>query len=107
MSRRKLVLVAVTFSILGLGLGAAGMFFLSSSVLTYANNAGNLADATVDVSLLERLDEEKIAAAREILEIRLKGSLLALRADLESLSRAQLDSLRKIEARSARFVDKD
>ena len=91
-------------ALVGIVVGAFGMYILSTSVFGYGNSARHIADATTDVAALEQLAANQPDAVQGILKARLNGAMIALHADMEKLTSEQLADVNRLEQRAKPFI---
>jgi hypothetical protein len=102
--KTRAVLALILSCFLGIAIGAGGMYYMSTLVYDYGAVSNDVADATVDVAVLERLVQQDVDGAVATLTVRLRGSMLALNADKERLTKSQKEQLSDLEKRASPFL---
>lgn len=99
-----MLLWVVLSCLLGLGIGAGGMYYLSTSIYDYGIVSSHISDATVDVAVLERLAQQDTEGAAAALKVRLRGSMLVLSTDKERLTQNQRQQISSLDERARPFL---
>jgi hypothetical protein len=105
--RRSPVLWPALCAVIGLVVGGAATGVFCSWLFEYGDAARAIADATIDVAVLERLSVNDAQEAARILKVSLQGSMLAVDANRARLTDTQRAQVAAIEARLSRFREKD
>jgi hypothetical protein len=107
MSRIGKIAWIMGIALLGLVIGAGGMYYVSALVADYGNSARFLADASTDAAILERISNNDVNGATSLLKLRLQGSMQALQLGRERLTNSQLSGLVALEKKTARLLPAD
>jgi hypothetical protein len=102
----KFVTIVIGSNILSfvIGIYLSGTFL--GGFLDSATTSRMIADATINTTVIEMLNENDVQSAKSLLKSELDTSLIGIEAAKDTMSESEIDTVNKLRARIEKFENK-